>query len=159
MKKIPSCYNPLNALPRRPLPAPGPALLTLLLPYPHHSPSVLASLWLPCPRFVLAPGPLHDCSHSLEHPSSRVSCHPGVSSNVLSQRGIFKDPKGALPLPPHTTVSLPPRSYHLKPSHLVSCLSPQHQVCTPSAEPWLPPPASCGPRTALATQDICCFIG
>lgn len=122
-------------------PTPRPTLTTFHLPLSiFHAPD----LYLP-------QDPCTDCSHSQAHPSSRVSCHPGVSSIVSSQRGIFKDANGALPLPPPTAVSVPHGSCHLKPSRPVSCLSPHHQVRALSAAPqscWL------GTRTAPTTQKI-----
>lgn len=133
-RKIPSCYNLPNSLPR--LTQHALALLSsppcqLVLPHiARHVPAALAFTLVG--DLHLPQDPCTGCFHCLEYPSSRESHQPGASSNVPSQRVIFTDPKVALPLPKApAAMSFPHSSYHLKSLRPVSCLSPPHQRVRP----------------------------
>lgn len=114
LKKIPPYYNWPNASPRLTFPSSpwGPALLT-----PWSPTSCLPSPSSICTGHPLSPThQICTCPRTLapivllawSTPSPECHSVQVVSSTVSSQRGISKDANEALPLPPPTTVSLPP---------------------------------------------------
>lgn len=111
LKTVSSCYNLLNAFPRLTSHALSPALLTPLSPTPRsipHGPAALAfSLSVTRTRLVPAPGLLQGYSHCREHLSSRTSCHPGVRSNVASQRAPLRTLRWPCPSPSLTPPVFP----------------------------------------------------
>lgn len=140
-------------------PRPG-ALLSsplghLLPASPHHRPSVLATLCLPCTRFVPAPGPLH-----------RLFSWPGApllqsvtASRLSAQLSLLKEASRKMlmrpcpsPLPPQCLFLRILSSKTISPCFL--SLTSSSDVCPVRAALRPPPPACCEPRTALATQEI-----